>query len=103
PYATLYRSRRQLRRLGLGYDNRRSFATTDVSYYRWTQWIFLQIFNSWYDPVARKARPIAELVAEYERGERPTPDGREWSSLSEVERRKLIDGHRLAYLSEAPV
>src|SRR5690606_31031513 len=60
------RFRRQLRRLGLGYDNRRSFATTDVSYYRWTQWIFLQIFNSWYDPVARKARPIAELVAEYE-------------------------------------
>src|SRR5690606_15397129 len=97
------RFRRQLRRLGLGYDNRRSFATTDVSYYRWTQWIFLQIFNSWYDPVARKARPIAELVAEYERGERPTPDGREWSSLSEVERRKLIDDHRLAYLSEAPV
>src|SRR5436853_7660907 len=44
------RYRNQLRRLGLGFDDRRSFATTDVGYYRWTQWIFLQIFNSWYDP-----------------------------------------------------
>ena len=41
--------RRQLHRLGLGHDPRRSIATTDVEYYRWTQWIFLQIFNSWYD------------------------------------------------------
>src|SRR5690606_25084307 len=97
------RFRRQLRRLGMGYDDRRSFATTDVDYYRWTQWIFLQIFNSWYDPDARKARPIEELVAAYERGERATPDGRAWSDLSEVERRKLVDDHRLAYLTEAPV
>lgn len=97
------RYRAQLRRLGLAYDNRRSFATTDIPYYRWTQWIFLRIFNSWYDPDARKARPIAQLVAEYERGTRPTPDGRDWSALTEVERRRVIDGHRLAYISEAPV
>ncbi|WP_169924572.1 class I tRNA ligase family protein [Flavimobilis soli] len=53
---------RQLRRLGLAHDERRSFATTDSEYVRWTQWIFLQIFNSWYDetavrPTAAPARP----------------------------------------------
>jgi leucyl-tRNA synthetase len=97
------RYRAQLRRLGLAYDDRRTFATTDVGYYRWTQWIFLQIFNSWYDPAARKARPIAELVDEFAAGERPTPDGRPWARLSEVERRRIVDDHRLAYVSEAPV
>src|SRR5690606_24699395 len=97
------RYRRQLRRLGLAYDNRRTFATTDPDYYRWTQWIFLQIFNSWFDPERRKARPIAELVEEFESGRRPTPDGRPWDQLSPVERRRIIDDHRLAYLAEAPV
>jgi leucyl-tRNA synthetase len=97
------RYRAQLRRLGLAYDNRRSLATTDIPYYRWTQWIFLQIFNSWFDAERRKARPIAELVQEYAEGARPTPDGRPWSALSEVERRRIVDDHRLAYVSEAPV
>ncbi len=46
----------QLRRLGLGYDKRRSFATIDPEYHCGTQWIFLQIFNSWYDE-ERRARP----------------------------------------------
>ena len=59
----------QLRRLGLAYDARRSVATTDPEFYRWTQWIFLQIFNSWYDPARRKARPIAELIAEFAAGD----------------------------------
>src|ERR687890_1570091 len=58
--------RRQFRALGLGHDERRSVATTDVSFYRWTQWIFLQLFNSWYDERAGRARPIAELEAELE-------------------------------------
>ncbi|GIJ68639.1 leucine--tRNA ligase [Virgisporangium ochraceum] len=97
------RYRGQLRRLGLAYDNRRSVATTDVEFYRWTQWIFLEIFNSWFDPEQRKARPIAELVAEFESGARPAPDGADWSSLSAVEKRTVIDDHRLAYVSEAPV
>jgi leucyl-tRNA synthetase len=97
------RYRAQLRRLGLAYDDRRWLATTDPEFYRWTQWIFLKIFNSWYDPKARKARPIEELIGEFERGERPTPDGRPWSELSEVERRRIVDDHRLAYISEAPV
>ncbi|KWX01967.1 Leucine--tRNA ligase [Carbonactinospora thermoautotrophica] len=95
--------RRQLRRLGLAHDKRRSVATTDVQFYRWTQWIFLQIYNAWYDKEQDKARPIHELVEEFESGRRPTPDGRPWRELTEIERRKLIDDHRLAYLSEAPV
>jgi len=97
------RYRAQLRRLGLAYDGRRSFATTDVGYYRWTQWIFLQIFNSWYDPAARRARPISELVDDFASGRRPVPGGRDWDGLDPVERRQIVDDHRLAYVSEAPV
>ncbi|MCY1138672.1 leucine--tRNA ligase [Actinoplanes sp. Pm04-4] len=100
--ANVERYKNQLRRLGLAYDDRRTFATTDPDYYRWTQWIFLQVFNSWYDPAVRKARPIDSLIAAYEEGSRIAP-GRPWAELSPVERRKLIDDHRLAYVSEAPV
>ncbi|WP_100444640.1 leucine--tRNA ligase [Glycomyces xiaoerkulensis] len=97
------RYRDQLRRLGMGYDTRREFATTDPDFFKWTQWIFLQIFNSYYDTEADKARPIGDLIAAFESGERGTPDGRPWSELSEVERRRIVDGHRLAYVTEAPV
>jgi leucyl-tRNA synthetase len=97
------RYKAQLRQLGLAHDQRRSVATTDVEFYRWTQWIFLQIYNSWYDEKAQKARPVAELEAEYARDERRTPDGRGWSELTRVEQRRIIDSHRLVYVSEAPV
>ena len=103
----IVRFREQLRRLGLAHDGRRSVETIDPAYYRWTQWIFLQIFQSWYDTDADggrgKARPISELIERYESGSRATPDGRPWSDLDEVERRKIIDQHRLAYVAEAPV
>ena len=95
--------RRQLRRLGLGHDMRRSVSTTDVQYYRWTQWIFLQIFNSWYDDALDRARPIDELIGEFESGARSPGDDRVWAQMSAIERRRLVDDHRLAYLSEAPV
>ncbi|WP_213455140.1 leucine--tRNA ligase [Rhizomonospora bruguierae] len=101
--ANIERYRSQLRRLGLAYDTRRSFATIDVEYYRWTQWIFLQIFNAWYDPRVRRARPIGELIAAFDSGMRRTPDGRPWAELSPVERRRIVDDQRLAYVSEAPV
>jgi leucyl-tRNA synthetase len=105
--ANIVRFRQQLRRLGLAHDRRRSIETIDPDYYRWTQWIFLEIFGSWYEADADggrgKARPIGELVALFESGERPTPDGRPWSELDQVERRKIVDEHRLAYVSEAPV
>ncbi|MFD6425152.1 leucine--tRNA ligase [Streptomyces sp. NPDC060198] len=101
--ANMENMRAQLRRLGLGHDKRRSFATIEADYYKWTQWIFLQIFNSWYDTDADKARPIAELVALFESGERSTPDGRAWQDLSAVERADLLSEYRLAYASDAPV
>ena len=99
--------RRQLRRLGLAHDPRRSVVTSDPGFYRWTQWIFLQIFNAWYDPAAGRARPIAALIAELDAGAQPAPAtnpfDRPWSALSPTERRRVIDKHRLAYLDEAPV
>jgi leucyl-tRNA synthetase len=95
--------RRQLQRLGLAHDPRRSVSTTDESYYRWTQWIFLQIFESWYDREQARARPIADLEAELAAGTRPTPDRRPWAEHSPVEWRQVLDDHRLAYISEAPV
>src|SRR3712207_288171 len=101
--ANVERYRSQLRRLGLAYDDRRSVATTDVQFYRWTQWIFLQIYNAWYDQEQQRARPVAELEAEFAAGTRATPDGRPWAELDDVQRRGLIDSHRLAYISEAPV
>ena len=108
--ANMANMRRQLRRLGLGHDPRRTFATTDADYVRWTQWIFLQVFGSWYDPDAARpdggtgrARPVAELEAAFASGARPTPDGRPWADLDDVERRRVIDAHRLAYVSETPV
>ena len=101
--ANIERYRAQLRRLGLAHDERRSVATIDTDFYRWTQWIFLQIFNSWYD--RRRPRPARsrELIAEFEGGDRPTPDGRAWAELSVAERRQVVDDHRLAYVSQAPV
>ncbi|MXW94004.1 MAG: leucine--tRNA ligase [Acidimicrobiaceae bacterium] len=101
--ANIDNMRRQLDRLGLGHDKRRGVATTDVDYYRWTQWIFLQIFNSWFDPESRRARPISELVDEFSSGRRPAPGGRAWNELSEAERRGAVDSHRLAYVADAPV
>jgi leucyl-tRNA synthetase len=87
--ANIANMRRQFRAMGLGHDDRRSVATTDVTYYRWTQWIFLQIFDSWYDERERRARPIAEL---------PVP-----TELTGPDRRRYVDDHRLAYIAEAPV
>ncbi|MEV4769651.1 leucine--tRNA ligase [Micromonospora humida] len=101
--ANIERYKAQLRRLGLAHDERRSVATIDTDFYRWTQWIFLQVYNSWYDPQARRARPVAELTAEFAAGDRPTPDGRAWAELSPAEQRRIVDDHRLAYVSQAPV
>ncbi len=104
--------RRQLRGLGLGHDRRRGVSTTDPQFYRWTQWIFLQIFNSFYDHQADggigRARPIAELIAELDAGKRE-PDagtngfGLPWAQLDEVQRRTVVDRHRLAYVADLPV
>ncbi|MEV6138717.1 leucine--tRNA ligase [Nocardia sp. NPDC051990] len=94
---------RQLDRLGLGHDRRRSFATTDPEYYKWTQWIFLRIYNAWYDQDLDRARPIAELQAQFDSGSRPTPDGRAWHDLTAAERAEVLDSYRLVYQTDSVV
>src|SRR5690606_33083766 len=73
-----------------------------------TQWIFLQLFNSWYDTDAGRARPVAELEEELDAGSRePAPgtnaSGAAWSDLDASGRRKVLNAHRLAYVAEVPV
>jgi leucyl-tRNA synthetase len=106
--ANIANMRRQLRRLGLAHDPRRSVSTTDVDYYRWTQWIFLRLFGSWYDTDADRARPVTELEAELDAGRRDpdpgtNPSGRPWADLDADGRRAVLNAHRLAYLAEVPV
>ncbi|GAP78598.1 MULTISPECIES: leucine--tRNA ligase [Brachybacterium] len=125
--ANVANMRRQLHRLGLSHDARRSLATTDPEFVKWTQWIFLRIFDSWYDPdapnadgVTGRARPIAELREELRAGtidpfalagrqglEVPASwQGRsaaEVPGASDAEIAQLADGFRLAYISETPV
>ncbi len=95
--------RRQLRALGLAHDPRRGPSTADESYYRWTQWIFLKIYNSWYDTDADRARPVEELVEEFRSGARLTPQGLPFDDLGGTEQRELIDSYRLAFVAESPV
>ncbi|HLO40497.1 MAG TPA: class I tRNA ligase family protein [Phycisphaerales bacterium] len=124
-YNNIATMKAQLRRLGLGHDPKRGVSTTDPDFYRWTQWIFLQIYNSWYDPeapgleapgvsapgvdasrrpgVKGKARPISDLVKLFESGEKKTASGKAWSAMSAGERADEIDAHRLAFSAEVPV
>ncbi len=97
------RYRAQLRKLGFAHDPRRSVATTDVEFYRWTQWIFLQLFDAWYDPEAARARRIDELVREFADGARPVPGGSTWNELTAVQQQRVLAEYRLAYIAEAPV
>ncbi len=88
------RFKSQLRKIGFSYDWAREVNTTDPDYYRWTQWIFLKLYNSWFDPEKKAARPIEELIA---------ARGQDFPDESENERREFVDGSRLAYVAEAPV
>ncbi len=94
---------RQLDQLGLGHDKRRAVATTDPEFYKWTQWIFLQIYNAWFDEEQQKARPIEDLVRDLMSGARKTKDGRNFRDLTTAEKHKAIDAFRLVYLDESMV
>ena len=85
--------RRQLKALGFSYDWDREVNTTDPAYYRWTQWIFLKLYNHYYDPARKSARPIEEL---------PIPAGLK-GPKKEKERAAYLDEFRLAYVDEMPV
>jgi leucyl-tRNA synthetase len=84
--------RRQIQMLGFSYDWDREVDTTDPNYFRWTQWIFLQLFDTWYDAEQKRGRPIAEL---------PIPP--EVKQQGEAAVRAYRDGKRLAYQAEVPV
>jgi leucyl-tRNA synthetase len=115
----------QLGRLGLDHDRSRRFATTDPAYFRWTQWIFLQLFNCYYDftvvwtdslgrQVSGKARPISELADRLRSGQwrlsregapvpKDAPNAAPFRALSDTELDKALDAMRLAYIAEVPV
>ena len=116
---------RQIKMFGFSYDWTRRVSTTDVEYYHWTQWIFLQLFNSWYDPRVNAARPIRELIDDLESGRlvvdlggnvMPAPAGMDAEAIFGIpsvilkfpemepgEQRAVIDNQRLAYMDEVPV
>lgn len=88
---------RQLKDIGLSYDWERSLATTDPDYFKWTQWIFLQLYNSWFDPEAQKAKPIQTLI------DKLAAEDPSWPTRTLLEKDQLLDKYRLAYMDEVPV
>lgn len=107
------RYRKQLDQIGFSFDWSRQFKTTDPSYYRWTQWIFIQLFNSWYDHSADRARPISELEAhlgthgtaglQAAQTEALDLSAEQWQGMDEAARAEVLLNYRLAYRSESRV
>ncbi len=108
--------RRQIKMLGLSYDWDREVDTTDPTYYKWTQWIFLQIYNAWYDYRVKKARKIDDLIQEFEdsgcskldcslycHDEHCCFTASGWKQMSRKERHDVLANFRLAYIAEIPV
>lgn len=112
--ANIANMRRQLHRMGLSFDNRRTFATIDPGYMRWTQWIFSRIYDAWYDPDFVRpdggkgsARHIDTLIDQFKSGKRAIPgfedSGMQWDELTEAEQSDVLNDFRLAYISKSPV
>lgn len=106
--------KRQLKQIGFSYDWDREVQTSDPAYYKWTQWIFMQLFNSWYNKKTNKAEPIDQLIAEFEKQgnaqidavceENTAPfNASQWKSFTEREKENILQQYRIAYLSETMV
>ncbi|MES2619093.1 MAG: leucine--tRNA ligase [Bacteroidota bacterium] len=107
------RYREQLDKIGFSFDWSREVRTSDEAYYKWTQWIFIQLFNSWFNKSTGKASPISELIALFEASGNASIDAacdetkiftaEEWKTYSEQDQHKILLNYRLAFLSEAMV
>lgn len=107
------RYREQLNNIGFSYDWSREVVTSDPSYYKWTQWIFLQLFESWFDRKVKKARPLSALIEIFEKEGNTnhlSPNApstcftkEQWRAMSMDEQRQTLMGYRLAYLADAEV
>ncbi|HQE13266.1 MAG TPA: class I tRNA ligase family protein, partial [Flavipsychrobacter sp.] len=107
------RYKQQLDNIGFCYDWEREVRTNDPNYYKWTQWIFLQLFDAWFDRNAQKARPIKELIALFEKEGNPYAacpedeqlkfDAQQWHSFDTAQQRSIIMQYRLAYQGYAEV
>ena len=95
------RYREQLDKLGFSFDWERQVKTSDPSYYKWTQWIFLQLFNSWYNPETNKAEAIETLIQKLEAGSWKLDGDKKWNELNEKEKSDVLMEYRIAYLGEA--
>ncbi len=104
---------KQLSFIGLSYDWSRKVNTTDPEYYKWTQWIFLGLYNSWYDTKKNKAQPIKDLIKIFEKvgnknvsashGEVSIFTKNEWKSWSKLKQQEVLMKYRLAYEDETEV
>ena len=98
------RYREQLDKIGFSFDWDREVRTSDPAYYKWTQWVFIQLFNSWYDPESNKAEAIESLIQKFKvQGSKFNVSGvdKSWDELNEKEQSDILMEHRLAYLGEA--